>query len=329
MQAKRLTADVYKDGIINGNITYLSKAITLIESSLETDKIIASELIELLLPYTGQSFRIGITGAPGVGKSTFIESFGLHLIQQNRRVAVLAIDPSSVQTKGSILGDKTRMEKLSTHENAYIRPSASGGSLGGVTYKTYETILLCEAAGFDTILIETVGVGQSEIEVSQICDFFLLLMIAGAGDELQGIKRGIMEMADAIVITKADTGNIEKAKAARVEFARALHYMPPSISGWIPEALICSSYDNWGIDEVYELLLKYKTQTQQSGYFSQKRKEQNLVSFQRLLQEYLQKLFNQNEGIANLISSLKCKIEQGVISPYAAIQQLMNANNSK
>lgn len=255
--SRLLSIQEYITGLKAGNIAVLSKAITLIESSKLEHKQLAQELIDAILPFAGKSVRIGITGVPGVGKSTFIESFGMHLIAEGKKVAVLAIDPSSSISKGSILGDKTRMEKLSIHPNAFIRPSASSGSLGGVTYKTHEATLLCEAAGFDTIIIETVGVGQSETEVSTITDFFLLLMLAGAGDELQGIKRGIMEMADGIAITKADGANATKAKGARAEYANALHFLPPSESGWIPEVKTCSSYEGIGINEIHEMIEKF------------------------------------------------------------------------
>ncbi|HSH50986.1 MAG TPA: methylmalonyl Co-A mutase-associated GTPase MeaB, partial [Bacteroidales bacterium] len=237
----------YVDGIINGNRTILGQAITLIESSLPDHHQIAQEIIEKCLPYAGNSIRIGITGVPGVGKSTFIESMGKYITSKGNKLAVLAIDPSSERSKGSILGDKTRMEELATDTNAFIRPSPSAGSLGGVARKTRETIVLCEAAGFNTIFIETVGVGQSETAVHSMVDFFLLLMLAGAGDELQGIKRGIMEMADAIVINKADGGNIQKAELAKNQYQNALHLYPPAPSGWIPKVLTCSSLVKTGI----------------------------------------------------------------------------------
>ncbi|RYZ42943.1 MAG: methylmalonyl Co-A mutase-associated GTPase MeaB [Sphingobacteriales bacterium] len=261
----------YIDGLEQGNIAMLSRAITLIESTRAEHQELAAQLIDAILPLTGKSTRVGITGVPGVGKSTFIEAFGMQLIEQGKKIAVLAIDPSSSISKGSILGDKTRMEKLSVHPQAFIRPSAASGSLGGVTYKTREATLLCEAAGFDTIIIETVGVGQSETEVSHITDFFLLLMLAGAGDELQGIKRGIMEMADGLAITKADGTNTDKAKAARSEYARALHFLPPHPSGWIPEVKVCSSYDNTGIETVTEMIDKYVHHQKANGYFERKR----------------------------------------------------------
>jgi len=320
--SKQITIPQYIEGLKAGNIAILSRAITLIESTKAAHQTLASQLIDAILPFTGKSVRIGITGVPGVGKSTFIESFGMHLIGEGKKVAVLAIDPSSSLSKGSILGDKTRMEQLSVHPNAFIRPSAASGSLGGVTYKTREATLLCEAAGFDTIIIETVGVGQSETEVSHISDFFLLLMLAGAGDELQGIKRGIMEMADGLIITKADGNNIVKAKSARTEYARALHFLPPNPSGWIPEVKICSSYENSGIKDVMEMIDKFVQHQTLNGFFHQKRKEQNQFAFQRLLQEYLKRYLQMREGFKEKIDSLEMAIAKDEISPYTAVQEI-------
>lgn len=309
----------YIDGLQRGNIAVLSKAITLIESAKAAHQQLASQLIDAVLPFAGKSLRIGITGVPGVGKSTFIEAFGMHLIEQGKKVAVLAIDPSSSISKGSILGDKTRMEKLSVHPNAFIRPSAASGSLGGVAYKTREATLLCEAAGFDTIIIETVGVGQSETEVSHITDFFLLLMLAGAGDELQGIKRGIMEMADGLAITKADGNNIDKAKAARSEYARALHFMPPHPSGWIPEVKICSSYNNSGIEDIAEMIERYVQHQTTNGHFQKKRNEQNLFAFQRLLEEQLKRILFAKPGLEEKILHMQKEVLGNNISAYSAV----------
>ena len=317
-----LSINDYVSGLRTGNIAVLSKAITLIESTNAEHKKLAQQLIDEVLPFTGNSVRIGITGVPGVGKSTFIESFGMLLIEQGKKVAVLAIDPSSNISKGSILGDKTRMEKLSIHPNAFIRPSASSGSLGGLTYKTREATLLCEAAGFDTIIIETVGVGQSETEVSTICDFFLLLMLAGAGDELQGIKRGIMEMADGIAITKADGANETKAKAARAEFANALHFLPPHTSGWIPQVKVCSAISNTGIDEVWKMIEKYVQHQKTKGAFDEKRTEQNAFTFRKLLDEQLRLLLFTKPGLANKIDQLEQKVSAGELSPYSAVKKL-------
>lgn len=313
----------YVNGLQQGNIAVLSRAITLIESTKSEHQQLAAELIDSILPLTGKSVRIGITGVPGVGKSTFIESFGMHLISQGKKIAVLAIDPSSSISKGSILGDKTRMEKLSVHPQAFIRPSAASGSLGGITYKTREATLLCEAAGFDTIIIETVGVGQSETEVSHITDFFLLLMLAGAGDELQGIKRGIMEMADGLVITKADGNNVDKAKTARSEYARALHFLPPHPSGWIPQVKICSSYDNYGISEVVSMIEQYLDHQYANGYFKQKRNEQNLHAFQRILNDQLRQLLYARPGLKEEIKMIEKEILDNMISPYTAVKNIM------
>ncbi len=314
----------YLEGIKSGNIAVLSKAITLIESKKKEHQELAAMLIEQVLPLSGNSIRIGITGVPGVGKSTFIDEFGLNLVSEGKKVAVLAIDPSSSLSKGSILGDKTRMERLSMHKNAFIRPTASGGSLGGITYKTKETILLCEAAGFDYIIVETVGVGQSETEVSSITDFFLLLMLAGAGDELQGIKRGIMEMADGIVITKADGNNLSKANIAKAEFANALHFFPPTTSGWTPLVKTCSSFEKKGFEEIVKMIESYQLQTFSSGFFHVKRKEQDLISFQKLLDEQIRQLFFSSEKKLDQINELKTKVQQGLISPYGAVRSIFN-----
>lgn len=321
--ANQYSVEQYKEAILNSDRAMLSRAITLIESTRVEDKKRASTLIDAILPHAGKSIRIGITGVPGVGKSTFIEAFGMALIAMGKKVAVLAIDPSSSISRGSILGDKTRMEQLSVHSNAFIRPSASSGSLGGVSYKTHETILLCEAAGFDVIIVETVGVGQSETEVSQICDFFLLLMLAGAGDELQGIKRGIMELADGVVITKADSGNSEKAKAARSEYARALHFMPPTASGWIPQVKVCSAYQNEGISEVWEMISQFKLQLSTNGFFDENRKQQNIFAFQRLLQEQLRDILLRKPGLKEQIKDLEQQIITGRISPYTAVERVI------
>ncbi|RUA06890.1 MAG: methylmalonyl Co-A mutase-associated GTPase MeaB, partial [Flavobacteriia bacterium] len=255
---KRLSAKEYIKGILNGNRVILSRAITVIESNLNSDKKLAREIIHAVLPKTGNSIRIGITGVPGVGKSTFIEVFGKHLISKGHKVAILSIDPSSQRSKGSILGDKTRMETLANSEDAYIRPSASGDTLGGVANKTGESMLLCEASGYDVILIETVGVGQSETAVHGLTDFFLLLMLSGAGDELQGIKKGIMEMADMIVINKADGDNIRKSEQAKIQYQNALHIFPQSESGWTPVVSTASSTENKGISFIWEKISAYK-----------------------------------------------------------------------
>ncbi|RMG80724.1 MAG: methylmalonyl Co-A mutase-associated GTPase MeaB, partial [Bacteroidetes bacterium] len=264
----------YVEGILRGDLVLLSQAITLVESTKAEHQMLGTEIVEKCLPHTGQSIRIGITGAPGVGKSTFIESFGLHLINQSRKVAVLAIDPTSQVSKGSILGDKTRMAKLSAHPRAYVRPSPAGESLGGVARKTRETILLCEAAGFDAVLVETVGVGQSEIAVHSMVDFFLLLLLPGAGDELQGIKRGIVEMADLIAINKADGDNEKAAKIAQRAYRNALHLFPPKESGWAPKVLTCAGLTGLGIAEIWLQIIDYQSFTQKNNFFKKRRTQQ-------------------------------------------------------
>ncbi|RTY83512.1 methylmalonyl Co-A mutase-associated GTPase MeaB [Flavobacterium sp. GSP27] len=310
-------------GILAGNITALSRAITLVESTNTNHLAKANEVINACLPHANKSVRIGITGVPGVGKSTFIEAFGLHLTSLGKKVAVLAVDPSSTISHGSILGDKTRMEELVKDKNAYIRPSASGETLGGVARKTRETITLCEACGFDTILIETVGVGQSETAVHSMVDFFLLLKITGAGDDLQGIKRGIMEMADAIVINKADGDNIRKAQLAKLEFKRALHLFPAKKSGWIPTTSTCSSISHEGIAEVWETIHKFLELTKVNNYFFEKRKEQNQYWMLETINEQLKTNFYNNPEIQASMNATKKAVQNDEISPFAAAQKLL------
>ena len=311
-------------GILAGNITALSRAITLVESTNSNHLAKANEVINTCLPHAGKSVRIGITGVPGVGKSTFIEAFGKYLTGLGKKVAVLAVDPSSTISHGSILGDKTRMEELVKDKNAYIRPSASGETLGGVARKTRETITLCEAAGFDTIIIETVGVGQSETAVHSMVDFFLLLKIAGAGDELQGIKRGIMEMADAIVINKSDGDNIKKTQFAKMEFNRALHLFPAKKSGWIPTTATCSSITHEGIPSVWETIEKFLELTKTNNSFFEKRKEQNQYWMLETINEQLKSNFYNQLEIQNLLESTKKAVQNNEISPFAAAQKLLN-----
>lgn len=311
------------DGILSGNISALSRAITLVESTNAGHLAKANEVINACLPHANKSVRIGITGVPGVGKSTFIEAFGKYLTSLGKKVAVLAVDPSSMISHGSILGDKTRMEELVKDANAYIRPSASGETLGGVARKTRETITLCEAAGFDTILIETVGVGQSETAVHSMVDFFLLLKISGAGDELQGIKRGIMEMADAIIINKADGDNIKKANLAKAEFNKALHLFPAKKSGWTPTTATCSALTHDGIPEVWETILKFSELTKKNHYFFEKRKEQNQYWMLETINEQLKTNFYNHPEIQNLLDSTKKAVQNDEISPFAAAQLLL------
>ncbi len=318
------TPDYFIQGILSADITVLSRAITLIESTKAEHQELAGKVIDGIMHKTGKSFRLGITGVPGVGKSTFIESFGLQLINNGHRIAVLAIDPSSQKTKGSILGDKTRMEKLSSHPNAFIRPSPSSGTLGGVTRNTFETILLCEAAGFDFIIVETVGVGQSEIAVSQMTDFFLLLMLAGAGDELQGIKRGIMEMADALLITKADGANLQKAKNAKTEYSHALHLFPPSESGWIPKVDICSSINNEGIKEAFGIIEEYKRLVISNGYFFHKRKMQLTEWLHYSISEQLKEKFYNHPLIKEELKNIESNLQAGNINPHRIASDLIS-----
>lgn len=311
------------EGILSENITALSRAITLVESTNVSHLVKANEVVNACLPHANKSIRIGITGVPGVGKSTFIEAFGKYLTSLGKKVAVLAVDPSSTISHGSILGDKTRMEELVKDKNAYIRPSASGETLGGVARKTRETITLCEACGFDTIIIETVGVGQSETAVHSMVDFFLLLKIAGAGDELQGIKRGIMEMADAIVINKSDGDNIKKSNLAKVEFGRALHLFPTKKSGWIPTTSTCSSITREGIPEVWETINKYVSQTQTNNFFFDKRKDQNQYWMLETINEQLKTNFYHHPDIEKLLDVNKKAVQNDEISPFAAAQLLL------
>ena len=318
-----LSAVQFTDGILAGNRTILSQAITLVESSLPEHQKIAQEVIRLCLPHTGNSLRIGITGVPGVGKSTFIEAFGSFLTNIGQKVAVLAIDPSSQRSKGSILGDKTRMERLSNDASAFIRPSPSAGSLGGVARKTQETLLICEAAGFDVVLIETVGVGQSETAVHGMVDFFLLMMLSGAGDELQGIKRGIMEMADAIIINKADGDNIQRAKLARAEYRNALHLFSAPDSGWIPTVETCSSRTGDGIENVWETILKYRELTLANGHFANRRLKQAKETMMTSINASLKQMFFDNPQVKERLTKLESELMESKISPYIAAQQLM------
>ncbi len=324
MTFNNLNPDFYIKGILNGEMAVLSRAITLVESLNTSHQLLAQQIIDGVLHKTGKSFRLGITGVPGVGKSTFIESFGKQLISNGYKIAVLAVDPSSTKSKGSILGDKTRMEELSNAKNVYIRPSPSSGTLGGVTRSTYETILLCEAAGYDFILIETVGVGQSEVAVSKLSDFFLLLMLAGAGDELQGIKRGIMEQADALVITKADGSNLEKAKAARSEYAHAMHLLQASESGWIARTQICSSVTQMGVPEVYNMIMEYKQFATTSGYFVKKRKQQQLDLFLTTLDSQLKQRFFANKDIQKKIAELHEEQNAQLLQPFSLAKKLLD-----
>lgn len=315
-------------GILSQNQAALSRAITIIESTAQKHQQQAKEIIENCLPYANRSIRIGITGVPGVGKSTFIESFGKLLISKGKKVAVLTVDPSSSISKGSILGDKTRMEDLVKEKNAFIRPSASGDTLGGVARKTRETIILCEAAGFDIILIETVGVGQSETAVHSMTDFFLLLKLAGAGDELQGIKRGIMEMADSIIINKADGENLKAAKLAKTEFNRALHLYPAKESGWAPKTLLCSAIKNEGISEIWEVIMNYFDTVKSNGYFQYKRKEQNKFWLLQTIESRLKSEFYANAAVKKELENQLNALDENKTTPFEAAEKLLSIKNA-
>lgn len=323
LRKKQPSVQELVNGIVSGNKTALSRAITLVESTNPAHLEKANNVIAQCLPHANKSVRIGITGVPGVGKSTFIEAFGKHLTGLGKKVAVLAVDPSSSLSHGSILGDKTRMEELVKDENAYIRPSASGDTLGGVARKTREAIILCEACGFDTIIIETVGVGQSETAVHSMVDFFLLLKISGAGDELQGIKRGIMEMADFIVINKADGDNIKKAKLAKTEFNRALHLFPAKQSGWQPTVTTCSAITHDGIADTWQTINDYFTLVKANGFFSSRRSEQNSYWLTETINEQLKANFYSRQDITNLLDANKKAVQNNELSPFAAAAILL------
>ena len=318
-----LSLDDYVEGILKGDRVILSRAITMIESANPDHFEMAQAIIERCLPHSGNSLRVGITGVPGVGKSTFIESFGQMLTGMGHKLAVLAIDPSSERTKGSILGDKTRMEALSVDPNAFIRPSPSGSTLGGVARKTRESIVLCEAAGFDVILVETVGVGQSETVVKSMVDFFLLLMLAGAGDELQGIKRGIMEMADGLIINKADGDNKAKAVGAQAQYRAALKLFPKNENQWTVPVEICSALEGFAIDKVWNMILQYEALTKANGYFEKNRTEQNVNIFYNWINFTLQNDFYNNEAKAQEIERLLPLIREKRISPYMAASKVI------
>lgn len=319
---QRLSTEEYTTGIIAGDRVVLAKAISLVESSLPDDQKQTTELVSKLTS-KNNSIRIGITGVPGVGKSTFIEAFGKHITSLNKKIAVLTIDPSSQLTKGSILGDKTRMEELSKNPLAFIRPSASGNTLGGTTGRTRECILLCEAAGYEVIMVETVGVGQSETGVKNLVDFFLLLMLAGAGDELQGIKKGIMEMADAIVITKADGENIKRSKEAQADYQHALNLFADNASGWKPRVLTSSALENKGLKEVWEVILNFKKHVVHSGYFDLQRKEQHVTAFRESFDQLLKDELKQFPEIQKRSATLEKEVADQKISALKAARQLL------
>ncbi len=321
---KNYNSSEYFEGIVSGDIAILSQAVTLVESSLPEHQLIAQEVIEKCLPFSGKSIRLGITGVPGAGKSTFIEALGMHLVRSGRKLAVLAIDPSSERSKGSILGDKTRMEELSVAKTAFIRPSPTAGSLGGVARKTRESIILCEAAGFDTIFVETVGVGQSETSVHSMVDFFLLIQLAGAGDELQGIKRGIMEMADGIAINKCDGSNIDKARVAKSQYQNALQLFPQHESGWSPEAITCSSIDLNGITEVWNMVERYVDFVKLNHFFDTKRNAQSKYWMYETIDSQLKANFYQNPKIQKLLFENEQKVISNELSSFIAANKMLD-----
>lgn len=325
VKRKKLTVDDYVEGVLNGNRMILSRAITLIESNAAAHFDMAQQVIQKLLPYTGKSTRVGITGVPGAGKSTFIEALGTKLCQKGHKVAVLAVDPSSTVTGGSILGDKTRMEQLSREPNAFIRPSPSGGTLGGLTRKSRETLLLCEAAGYDTILVETVGVGQSETTVRSMVDFFLLVVLTGAGDELQGMKKGVMELADAIVVNKADGDNKRRAQVTRAEYERILQFLRQATDKWTTRAYTCSAYTHEGIMELWHNVIeKFMMQGWENGVLAQRRKQQTLSWVHAMVEEHLHNLFYRAPEIVSCKDDIENDVISGKLSPTLAVQQFIN-----
>lgn len=323
IRRRQLTIDDYYHGVLNDDRTILARAITLIESNSPTHMEIAQELLQKIIPHSGNSIRIGITGVPGAGKSTFIEALGSYLCDKEYKVAVLAVDPSSTVTKGSILGDKTRMEDLSRKKNAFIRPSPSAGVLGGVARKSRETMLLCEAAGFDVILVETVGVGQSEIAVRSMVDFFLLLAITGAGDELQGMKKGVMELVDAILVNKADGDNKLKAQTAKADYNQILHYLQPATEGWIPEAYTCSSITKEGISEIWLVIERFTQMTSDSGTFLKRRRMQIVDWVHTMVIENLKTKFFNHPEIKKILPNLENELMDGKLSPTSAANRLL------
>ena len=324
VRRRELSVNDYIEGILKGNSAVLGQAVTLIESTAERHQALAQEVIEKCLPHSGKSRRIGITGVPGAGKSTSIDVFGMHVLKTGSKLAVLAIDPSSERSRGSILGDKTRMEKLSQQPNVFISPSPSAGSLGGVARKTRETIVLCEAAGYDNIFVETVGVGQSETAVHSMVDFFLLIQVAGTGDELQGIKRGIMEMCDGIAINKADGDNIERANLAAAQLRNALHLFPPTPSRWVPEVMTYSGYYELGIDKVWEMIDRYFEYVKKTGYFERLRHEQAKYWMIETIDEQLRNNFYNRPQVAALLEQKELRVLNNQQSPFTAAKDVLD-----
>ncbi len=321
---RELSVSDMVEGIVKGDVTILSQAVTLVESVNPDHQVKAQEVIEKCLPHSGNSVRIGISGVPGAGKSTSIDAFGMHVLEEKGgKLAVLAIDPSSERSKGSILGDKTRMEKLSVHPKSFIRPSPSAGSLGGVARKTRESIILCEAAGYDKIFVETVGVGQSETACHSMVDFFLLIQLAGTGDELQGIKRGIMEISDGIVINKCDGSNVEKCQMAATNFRNALHFFPAPASGWTPEVLCYSGFYGLGIKEIWDMVYRYIDFVKANGWFERNRNEQSKYWMYETINEHLRSHFYNNEHIQRLLQGAETTVLAGQKTSFAAAHELL------
>jgi LAO/AO transport system kinase len=324
LRTRRLDAEQYVSGVLAGDLATLARTITVIESDLPSDGELAAEILDSLLPHTGKSRRIGITGVPGVGKSTFIDKIGLHIIRERgEKLAVLSIDPSSPVTGGSILGDKTRMERLAAEPNAFIRPSPSRGSLGGVAGRTRETMLLCEAAGYNNVWVETIGVGQSEIAVRTMTDFVLLLLLPGAGDELQGIKRGILELVDAIAINKADGGQLAQAQLAKSDYESALHLFAPGTGGWSPPVLLCSANTGAGIAEIWECILRHEQFQKENGLRAEIRREQSLSAMRQMISSELETAFRRDPSVAGKLRQVEAQVRDGRMTSFTGARELL------
>ena len=319
----KMTVDDYVAGVLEGDRMKLSRAITMVESNAPKHFAMAQDIVQQLLPHTGKAVRIGITGVPGAGKSTIIEALGCLLCQQGHKVAVLAVDPSSSVTGGAILGDKTRMEQLSREKNAFIRPSPAGGTLGGVSRKSRETMLLCEAAGYDVILVETVGVGQSETTVRSMVDFFLVVVLTGAGDDLQGVKKGVIELADAILVNKADGDNKTKALVTRADYEQILHYLRPATEGWTTKAYTCSAYTGEGIPEIWDVAMEYINQMKETGQLESRRQQQNLTWVREMTDDYFRNLIYKNPAIAEPREAIESRVLDGSLAPTKALSEIV------